>query len=305
MSIHKLYEEKRPVLSFEVFPPKKEADGAIEALYGTLARIARLKPDFVSVTCGAGGVGGSGKTLDIAGHIQTRCGVRPLAHLTCAASSRSDAKAALNAMHTMELRAVLALRGDLPPGQRDLAPPHYRYAEELIRDLRGWDENLSIGAACYPEGHIDCENLLTSISYLRRKQEAGANFCISQLFFENELFFRFLELARREGVTLPISAGVMPILSRSQIERMIFLCGASLPSRIVKLLHKYETSPADLRAAGIDYACAQVRELTERGVDGVHIYTMNRPEISEAIAAVMPDRHFPAKTGETAPKQYG
>ena len=287
MTIRELYQHKRPLFSLEVFPPKKESDSDVEALYGTLGQIAKLSPDFISVTCGAGGIGGKSNTIGIADYIQSRHGVLALAHLTCITATRRDLEAALADMSGCGVGNVLALRGDIPSDSQLPSSPDYRYAEELIRDLRVREKDLCIGAACYPEGHIGCNDIDIDIERLRRKEEAGADFFISQLFFENDIFYSFLERVRAAGITLPISAGVMPILSRSQIQRMIFLCGASLPSRIIKILHKYEHNPADLRAAGIGYAAAQASELAGLGADGVHIYTMNRPEIAEACATAL------------------
>jgi len=156
----------------------------------------------------------------------------------------------------------------------------YRYAADLIKELRGAGE-FCVGAACYPEGHIECDTLDFDTECLLRKQEAGADFLITQLFFDNDFFYRFIERVRSAGVTLPISAGVMPILSRKSIEKMIFICGASLPSGIIKLLHKHENNPADLRKAGIEYMTAQAEGLLKHGIEGLHIYTMNKPDIAE------------------------
>ena len=285
MNIQELFRQKRPLFSLEVFPPKKESDSNVETLYDTLARIAKLAPDFVSVTCGAGGSDGDkNKTVAIADHIQRQYGILSLAHLTCITATKLDVELALKDMLACGVGNVLVLRGDIPPETGLCAPTGYRYAEELIADLRGQNKHLCIGAACYPEGHIECEDLVRDRERLRRKEAAGADFLVSQLFFDNDIFYRFIEQARSAGVTIPISAGVMPILSRAQIQRMIFLCGASLPSRIIKLLHKYERNADDLRAAGIEYAALQARDLAEHGVQGVHIYTMNRPEIAEACA---------------------
>ncbi|MCL1940439.1 MAG: methylenetetrahydrofolate reductase [Synergistaceae bacterium] len=285
MHIKELYSLGRPVISFEVFPPKKEAD--LADIYAALGRMAALSPDFISVTYGAGGGANSGKTAEIASIIQNEHGIRSIAHLTCIGASRESIRDLLEQIKLKGIHNVLALRGDLPtptpapePEPKKNPPGDYKYAEDLIRDIRACGE-FCIGAACYPEGHIECGDLNFDTECLRRKQEAGADFLVTQLFFENDYFYRFLERARGGGVTLPISAGVMPILGRKQIERMIFLCGASLPSGIIKLLHKYEDSPGDLCAAGIEYAAKQIEALLAHGVDGVHIYTMNKPEIAE------------------------
>ncbi|MDR0671823.1 MAG: methylenetetrahydrofolate reductase [Oscillospiraceae bacterium] len=274
MSIRALYRSGRPVVSFEVFPPKQ--DTGIDDIYEALAQLAALAPDFISVTYGAGGSGSVNRTAEITAAVRRRYGIRAMAHLTCVGAERGRVAAQLDAMRAEGVRNVLALRGDDSEGAR---PGAYRHAEDLIREIRARG-GFCIGAACYPEGHIDCESPARDIEYLRRKQDAGADFLIGQLCFDNNLFFGFLERARAAGVTVPISAGVMPILGRRQIERMIFLCGASLPSEIIKLLHRHAHSPADLRAAGIERAAGQVEALLAGGVDGVHIYTMNKPEIA-------------------------
>lgn len=275
MPIKDLYAKGSPVVSLEVFPPKKDAE--IEVIYEALGKMAGLSPDFISVTYGAGGSGGT-KTEEIASFILNTCKIEPLAHITCVGANYEETRRALDGFRNKGIKNVLALRGDLPANEARLGS--YRYAEELIAEIRARGD-FCIGAACYPEGHIDCGSPQLDMDYLLRKQEAGADFLITQLFFDNKLIYRFLEKARKRGVTLPVSAGVMPILGRSQIERMVFMCGVSLPSEIVKLLHKYENNPDDLQSAGIEHAAKQIEELIKHGVDGVHIYTMNRPHIAE------------------------
>ena len=177
---------------------------------------------------------------------------------------------------------VLALRGDLPQGTNasDAARAEYPYAKDLIPALV--DAGFCVGAAAYPEGHITCENLELSVEHLKQKQDAGASFFVTQLFFDNECFFRFREMADRAGITVPITAGIMPFMSKQQISRMVFMCGASLPSPVIKLLAKYEDNPDALREAGIEYACRQLEGLRDAGADGLHIYTMNRPSVARA-----------------------
>lgn len=280
MLIKELYAKERPVVSFEIFPPKKDAE--IEGIEDMLARLSSLSPDFISVTYGAGSSGNVSKTAEIAASIQRRHHIPALAHMTCVGADSVEIRRLLDGMRTGGISNILALRGDLPPG----VPPEnackgaYQYAEDLIREISPLGD-FCVGAACYPEGHIDCDSLDLDIQYLLRKQEAGAEFFISQLFFDNNLFFRFLEKACAAGVTAPISAGVMPILGRKQIERMIFMCGVSLPSDIVKLLHKYENDPDGLIKAGIEHAARQLDDLLRQGAQGVHIYTMNKPDIAE------------------------
>ncbi|MDR2909550.1 MAG: methylenetetrahydrofolate reductase [Oscillospiraceae bacterium] len=278
MRIDELYKIKSPVISFEVFPPKK-ADG-FDAVLGALRELAPLSPDFMSVTCGAGGTGGAERlTRAIASAIRKEHDIEPLAHLTCIASDPETVKSAAGALREEGVYNILALRGDLPGGREITGERHYRFASRLISDLMGLGD-FCVGAACYPEGHIECESREEDLIHLKEKQEAGASFLITQLFFDNGVFFRFMERARSGGIHLPVSAGVMPILSRGQIERMIFMCGASLPSAIIRLLHKYEHSPDDLRKAGVEHAARQMEALISGGAQGIHIYTMNHPDIA-------------------------
>ncbi|MDR1669722.1 MAG: methylenetetrahydrofolate reductase [Oscillospiraceae bacterium] len=266
MRICELYQPGKTIFSLEVFPPKGD-----ETL--PVAELAGLSPAFVSVTVHASG--NVDKTSAIAAEIQ-RHGVPSMAHMTCVNSARSSVSSSLDLIRERGIENILALRGDPVEGAE---PSDYRYAEELIRDIPG---DFCVGAACYPEGHIsgDPER---DMEYLKRKQDAGASFFISQLFFDNTVFFRFAEKAKAHGIRIPVSAGVMPVLSRKQIEKMIFLCGASLPARVVRLLHRHQDSPGDLRKAGIELAAEQARELYEARVDGVHIYTMNKPEVAQWI----------------------
>ena len=185
---------------------------------------------------------------------------------------------------TPYLRGPLArLRGDLPAGatEDDKPASDYAYARDLIPELV--DAGFCVGAAAYPEGHIACEDLNLSVEHLKQKQDAGASFFVTQLFFDNECFYRFRELADKAGITVPITAGIMPFMGKSQISRMVFMCGASLPSPVIKILAKYENDPESLQAAGVDYAARQLCDLKEHGADGLHLYTMNRPVIAATI----------------------
>lgn len=273
MKIRDLYIPGKTLLSLEVFPPKNDSGVSLD---GALSEIASLSPAFISVTVHAGG--NADRTSGIAANIQKTFGIPSMAHLTCVNSDRASVGRYLEMFSERGVENVLALRGDPVDGGKT----DYRYAEELIRDITAFG-GFCTGAACYPEGHIESGDPARDIEYLKRKQEAGAEFFLSQLFYDNGAFFRFLERARAAGVTVPVSAGVMPVLSRGQIEKMIFLCGASLPAHIVRLLHRYQDNADDLRKAGIEQAALQVRELCERGVDGAHIYTMNKPEVAKWI----------------------
>lgn len=274
------------MLSFEVFPPKK--GGSIDGIYSTLEQLCPLKPDFISVTYGAGGNAADHSTCDIASLIKHRYHVEPLAHLTCVSSTREQVSAMLARLKGEGIENILALRGDISPDSQPRTD--FRHADELVRAIRE-DGGFDIAAACYPEGHAECESLEEDVDHLRHKVEAGASLLISQLFFDNTDFYRFRELARIKGIGVPIAAGVMPVVNRRQIERMVSLCGASLPKPFVKLMNRYGSDPAALRDAGIAYATRQIIDLLANRAQGIHIYTMNNPEvarrITESIASIL------------------
>lgn len=281
MKIANIYNEKKPVISFEVFPPKKNHD--IGTIYKTIEGLTELGPDFISVTYGAGGNGGN-QTLEIASLIKNQYGIEALAHLTCVNSEKGTIKRKLDQLQEKGIENLLALRGDMPISGEGRPVKDYQYAIDLVKDVKAYG-NFSIGGAAYPEGHIECDDINRDIDCLKDKVEAGVEFLISQLFFENQLFYRFLEQLRGQGIYCKISAGIMPILNKKQIEKMIFLCGASLPARVIKLLARYEHQPDTLRKKGIEYAAQQVSDLIKNGVDGIHLYTMNKPEIAREIMA--------------------
>jgi len=275
LKITENFKKKKPI-SFEIFPPKGEL--SVDALRGTLEGLKALSPDFISVTFSAGGTVNSNNTVELAGFIKNECGIETMAHLTCAHSRVDEIESVIASLREKKIENILALRGDIITGRESEG---FKYAKDLIAYLR--DRDFCIGAACYPEGHIDCDSLEDDARYMREKQDAGADFFVSQLFFDNELFYRFLDRAHKAGITKPIIPGIMPMLGKPQIERMIYMCGASMPSAIVRLLHKYEDKPEDLRRAGIEYAAGQIKDLLKNQNDGVHIYTMNQPSIAKSI----------------------
>lgn len=279
MQLKHLYETKEPVISFEMFPPKQ--DSPVDTITTKISEMAQLKPDFISVTYGAGGKAGDCKTAEIASFIKNSLGVEALPHLTAGSSKKSDIKDILNNFNQNNIKNIMVLRGDLCPGTSENQHRDFRYARDLIEFIKE-NGDFSIGSACYPEGHIECSDQMTNYDHLYDKQLAGADFLVSQLFFENGKFFQFLEQAQSHGIKIPITAGLMPILGKSQIERMIFQCGVSLPSNIIRILHKYENSPEDLQKAGIEYTCQQIENLVSNGHKNIHVYTMNRPEIAAA-----------------------
>ena len=265
-------------ISFEMFPPKGELtlDRAREAA----GALCALSPDFISVTCSAGGSGNSGATADIASMISREFATSSVAHITCIGQTRAELAERIGAYRAADIENVLALRGDRPQDAEDMASGDFTYAADLIPALV--EAGFCVGAAAYPEGHIECDDLAESVRHLRLKQDVGASFFVTQLFFDNDCFYRFRELADAAGITVPITCGIMPFMSKQQVSRMVFMCGASLPSPVIKLLARFEDDAASLTAAGIDYACRQLEDLQRHGVDGLHIYTMNRPAVARA-----------------------
>ncbi len=279
MKLKSLFEEKKTVFSFEIFPPKKTS--SIQTIYDTLDALSGLSPDFISVTYGAGGNPADRSTVQIASTIKHKYNIEPLAHLTCVNSTHEHIGLILDDLRQNGIENILALRGDINPN----IPPQtdYRYACDLIRELNTCGE-FDLAAACYPEGHPECPNMEDDILHLKQKVDAGATHLISQLFFDNNDFYNFLYRVREAGIMVPIEAGIMPVTNRKQIERMVSLCGASLPKKFVKIMHRYGDDPAAMQDAGIAYAVEQIVDLISNGVQGIHLYTMNNPLIAHRIS---------------------
>ncbi|HIZ17263.1 MAG TPA: methylenetetrahydrofolate reductase [Firmicutes bacterium] len=275
MRIDEIIKSKKAHVSFEIFPPKQDME--FEAIGSFISQLASLKPDFISVTYGAGGKGPRGKTVQLASMIK-ESGIESLAHLTCIGSRRSDVETISASLKENGIENILALRGDIPEDRP--ADGDYRYAKELISDLDR--KYFCIGAAAYPEGHINCESMDDNIEYLYEKEQAGASFFITQLFFDNRVYYEFREKAAARGIKSQIIPGIMPMMSRAQVERMIFTCAVSLPSKIIKLLNKYADDPQGLRKAGIDYAVSQMTDLMDNGSLGMHVYAMNKFDFAKA-----------------------
>lgn len=286
MKLTSLFNKDKTVFSFEVFPPKKESP--IESVYGKLEEICALKPDFVSVTYGAGGSGGHSRTCGIASQIKNTYGVESMAHLTCVNSTKQMIDFMLGDFQAHGIENILALRGDYVPGVEPQTD--FRYSSDLTAYIRSKGE-FDICGACYPEVHIEAENEVQDVLNLRKKVEAGATHLISQLFFDNSVFYRFIERTRIAGIDVPIEAGIMPVTNKKQIERMVSMCGASLPAKFSKIMQKYENKPEALRDAGIAYAVEQIVDLISNGADGIHLYTMNNPyiarKITEAVSSLL------------------
>ncbi len=274
--------ERGTVFSFEIFPPKRTSP--IETIYNTLDQLKDLNPDFISVTYGAAGSTDKISTCEIASVIKNKCGVVPAAHLPCINYTKEEIISILDDFRANGIENILALRGDINP---DVPPKKdFRYASELISFIKEHGD-FDIAGACYPEGHIESRNMVEDIHHLREKVDAGAQHLISQLFFDNSVFYDFLEKARIAGIKVPIEAGIMPVVNKKQIERMVSLCGASMPSKFTKMMQRYEHSPEAIRDAGIAYAVDQIVDLVSNGVDGIHIYTMNNPYVAKRISTAV------------------
>lgn len=273
------------MFSFEIFPPKK--NGSIEAVYRTLDELTDLKPDFISVTYNAGGASSAGgcpagcSTREIVCLIKEKYRTESIAHLTCVNSTREDIDGIMEEFKRYGVENVLALRGDISP---DIPPKNdFRHASELISYMKRRSD-LSFSGACYPEGHTEAESLEKDIENLKKKVDAGAEHLISQLFFDNDHFYEFLDKARAAGINVPVEAGIMPCVNANQIQRMVTMCGASLPAKFTRIMARFENSPEAMRDAGIAYAVDQITDLAANGVDGIHLYTMNNPYVARKIS---------------------
>ncbi len=278
MLIRDLLSRTRPAISFEIFPPKPETP--IETVFKTVAGLKELSPDFISVTYGAGG-SSRDRTVEIASAVQNRWGLVSLAHLTCMGSSPAEVEKVMEDLEQEGVCNILAMRGDPRP---DGGENHFQHASDLIRHIRrGHFRDFSLGAAAYPEGHPESPSLEEDLLHLKEKVDAGADFLITQLFFDNEIFFRFMDRIRALGIAVPVLAGIMPVLNARQIGRIVSLCGASIPPRFARIMSRYEHSPEALSEAGIAYATEQIIDLLSWGADGIHLYTMNRPDVAKRI----------------------
>lgn len=284
MRIREIF-DKKTVFSFEIFPPKKNSP--VEVIYDTLDELKGLQPDFISVTFSAGGSGNGGYACEIASRIK-EAGITPMIHLPCINYSKDEIDSTISEIKTRGIENILALRGDINP---DIPPKReFSHASDLISYLRSKGD-FDIAGACYPECHPDAETLVEDIMNLKKKVDAGADHLITQLFFDNDSFYDFREKAVLAGVNVPIEAGIMPVVNKNQIERMVTTCGASLPRKFVKIMQRYEHNPEALRDAGIAYAVNQIVDLVASGVDGIHLYTMNNAyvarKISEAVSGII------------------
>ncbi len=282
MKITDLLKKNTPSLSFEVFPPKTET--GFDSVRAATEEIAKLRPSFMSVTYGAGG-GTSRYTLDIAKNIHALYGVPMLAHLTCVSSTRETVRQRIDEIRAAGITNVMALRGDIPKELEDAdrSSWDYRYAIELVRELKAADPNFCIGGACYPEIHPESADQKEDILHLKEKVDAGCDFLTTQMFFDNNLLYNFLYKIREAGITVPVIPGIMPITNAKQVERAIKLSGSFMPQRFKSLVDRFGGDPDAMKQAGIAYATDQIIDLYANGITDVHVYSMNKPDVAAKI----------------------
>ena len=279
MQIKELFNKKNPVISFEVFPPNKNFTK--EKLIEVTGQLAELNPDFISVTYGAGGTNRSG-TIEIASHIKNNLNIEVMSHLTCIGSKKQDISNYIQEIKKHNIKNVLALRGDIPQGRDESIYDEgdYRYASDLISDIK--TEDITIAGAFYPETHFE-NNDLQDLIHLKNKVDLGVDFLISQIFFDNDKFFNFMEQAQKLNINVPLSAGIMPVTNAAQIKRITSLCKSSIPKKLEKILDKYGHDSELMKKAGFIYATEQIIELLANDIPAIHLYAMNKPEVAKAI----------------------
>lgn len=251
-----------------------------DTVYDTLEALGDLSPDYISVTYGAGGSARENKTAELAERIKNKLKIEPLAHLSCVNSTKSEIDTILENLKALHVQNILALRGDIVPDGN--IPGDFRYACDLIRYIRERGD-FNIAAACYPEKHLEAASLDEDIQRLKEKTDLGVGHLITQLFFDNNHFYDFMDKLRQKGITTPVTAGIMPITSAGQTEKMVNMCGAGIPAACRKMIERYGDDPVAMRDAGIIYATNQIMDLIANGVDGIHIYTMNNPYVARKI----------------------
>ena len=271
--------EDRIHISFEIFPPK--TDEGFDSVIAAADEMAKLNPAFISVTYGAGG-GTSKNTARIASHIKDELHVLSLAHLTCASSTKEEVRYVIENLKSLGIENILALRGDIPANMTFPDENRFQYASELVQEIKKHGD-FCIGAACYPEGHVENEHKADDIRYLKQKVDSGVDFLTTQMFFDNDIHYNFLYRIREAGITVPVLPGIMPITSASQMKRSQELSGTVFPRRFLAILDRFGGAPAAMKQAGIAYATDQIIDLLANGVKNIHIYTMNRPDVAAAI----------------------
>lgn len=285
MRISERLAQQRPCFSFEFYPPKD--DPALDALFQTVGDLTRLQPGFVSVTYGAGGRSRS-RTLDVVTRLKKLHEVETMAHLTCVGHSRSELVEVLDQLRDAGIQNLMALRGDPPPGEPFVpASDGFAHASELVAFVRERGYPFCIGAACYPEGHLESPSRESDLEFLRAKVEAGVDFLVCQLFFDNAFYFDFVERARRAGIYVPIIPGIMPVTNVDQLERFTRMCGATVPMRLRLALERAAGNPSAVQTLGVAHATVQCMELLNRGVRAIHFYTLNKSPATQLIVSAL------------------
>lgn len=279
MKISEMFGVKKAVWSFEVFPPKPTAE--LDGVRKTLEELAELRPDYVSVTCGAGG-SGNRRTAEIAGMIGGEFGIEPLAHLTCINSSKEDVERSLAELKAAGITNILTLRGDRVPGAEE--SKDFKHASDLAAFVKARGD-FDLGGACYPECHPESASPEEDAENLKKKIDAGVTHLNSQLFFDNDDFYRFLDRLAAAGITVPVQAGIMPLVKKSHVDKTVGLSGAKLPGKISRMIARFYDDPDSLMAAGIAYATDQITDLLSAGVRGVHLYVMNNSYVARTITS--------------------
>lgn len=280
MKLIEIIKRDKPGLSFEVFPPKTW--DKLESVIATTEKIARLEPTYMSVTYGAGG-GTSDYTVEIARNLKDNCGVTPLAHLTCVSSTKERVHAQLDQLMGAGIENILALRGDLVAGM-NTENLEYRYASQLIYDIKEYTgDRFCIGGACYPEGHPESPSYKDDIRHLKEKVDAGCEFLTTQMFFDNDVLYNFMYRIREAGIDVPVVAGIMPVTNPNTIKRTMSISGSAMPQSIIRLVDRYGDDPEAMKQAGIAYATQQIIDLYANGINAVHVYCMNKPDVAEKI----------------------
>lgn len=277
MKISEIIKRGTPSLSFEVFPPKNSE--SYESIKSSALEIAKLNPDFMSVTYGAGGTTGS-YTIDIAESI-VKTGVTPIAHLTCVCSDRNKIRETLTEIKSKGVENILALRGDMPDGMTERSLD-FTHASDLVKEIKDFG-GFCIGGACYPEGHTECDSFTKDIQNLKIKVDAGCEFLTTQMFFDNHILFNFLYKIREAGITVPVIPGIMPVTNAAQIKRICSLSGTVLPRKFVRMVDHFGDDPVAMKQAGIAYATEQIIDIYSNGINAVHVYSMNKPDVAEKI----------------------
>ena len=278
MKITDIHEKKKNVLSFEIFPPKKDEE--LKNIDATLEILCDLKPDFISVTFGAGGSSNNNKTIAIAKKIKEVYHVEPVVHLTCLCYDKAEIDEFTKVLQAEGIENILALRGDRNP---NVPEKHdFAHASDLITYVKQ-NHDFCIAGACYPECHPESADRVEEMRHLKKKVDAGAEVLLSQLFFDNHYFYRFVEDCRIAGIDVPVTPGIMPVINATQIKRMVTMCGASLPERFEKIIQRYGDNKTALFDAGMAYALSQMIDLLANDVDGLHLYTMNNPVVARRI----------------------